>query len=74
MKKSLEFVRVLKNIVIPMNTETNVVVDCTRSDTLILEPTNELYIKRKTLMARGLAEAKSEVPFLVRMVSFGDIQ
>ena len=53
-KKSLDFVRVVKTTVIPMNTEAYVEVDCLRSGTLVLEQADELYTRRKTVMPEDL--------------------
>ena len=69
-KKSLDFVPIVKSTIISMSKEMNMVVDCMGSSTLILEPTDVLNIKRKTLMVRGPAAVKSEVLFLVREANF----
>ena len=71
-KKSLDFVRVVRSTVIPTSTETNVEVDCLRSGTLILEPADELYTRRKIVIAWGLVEVHSEGPFNVRVANFSD--
>ena len=56
-----------------MNTEARVEVDCLRSRTLILQLTDEYHTRQKTVMARVLAEARSEVPFTVRIAYFSDM-
>ena len=50
-KKSLDFVCVVKSTVIPVSTEGKSEVQCFRSRMLILETADELYTKRKTDMA-----------------------
>ena len=69
MKKSLDFVRKERSTAILMNTEVNVIVDCMRLDTLILELTDEFYTKRKTLMAESFAEMKSDESFNIRVAN-----
>ena len=71
-KKSPNFIRVVKSTVIAINIEANILFDFIRSSAPIVELIDDLYTKRGAFLARGLAEVRSEVPFFVRVINLSD--
>lgn len=69
-KKEEGHVRVAQRIVLAPESETNVLVSCSRTGTCFTETNDDLYNKKSLAMANGIVDIRKGIPFIVRVANF----
>ena len=63
-------VRIARPATLAPRSETHVTVTMTQSGRYMLEPNDQLYVRRSVALAHGVHDAQANRPFIVRMANF----